>query len=41
LSFSMGFVMYDPEKRKNIDELLWPGDKLMYEEKSIKKPQKR
>ena len=41
LSFSMGFVMYDPEKPEDIDELLARADKLMYEEKSIKKPQKR
>ena len=40
LSFSMGFVMYDPEKPEDIDELLARADKLMYLEKSIKKPKK-
>jgi diguanylate cyclase (GGDEF)-like protein len=38
LSFSMGFVQYDPEKPEDIDELLARADKLMYLEKSIKKP---
>jgi diguanylate cyclase (GGDEF)-like protein len=41
LSFSMGFVQYDPEKPEDIDELLARADKLMYLEKSIKKPEKR
>jgi diguanylate cyclase (GGDEF)-like protein len=40
LSFSMGFVQYDPEKPEDIDELLARADKLMYLEKSIKKPQR-
>ncbi len=40
LSFSMGFVQYDPEKPESIDDLLTRADKLMYVEKSIKKPRK-
>jgi len=40
LSFSMGFVQYDPEKPEDIDELLARADKLMYLEKSIKKPKR-
>lgn len=40
LSFSMGFVQYDPDKPENIDELLARADKLMYLEKSLKKPKK-
>jgi len=40
LSFSMGFVQYDPEKPEGIDDLLARADKLMYVEKSIKKPRK-
>jgi two-component system cell cycle response regulator len=40
LSFSMGFVQYDPERPEDIDELLARADKLMYVEKSIKKPKK-
>jgi PleD family two-component response regulator len=40
LSLSMGFVEYDPEKPEGIDDLLARADKLMYVEKSIKKPRK-
>jgi diguanylate cyclase (GGDEF)-like protein len=40
LSFSMGFVQFDPEKPEDIDELLARADKLMYLEKSIKKPKR-
>jgi PleD family two-component response regulator len=36
----MGFVQYDPEKPEDIDELLARADKLMYLEKSIKKPKR-
>jgi diguanylate cyclase (GGDEF)-like protein len=40
LSFSMGFVQYDPEKPEGIEDLLARADKLMYVEKTIKKPRK-
>jgi diguanylate cyclase (GGDEF)-like protein len=40
LSFSMGFVEYDPEKPESIDDLLVRADKLMYVEKSHKKARK-
>jgi two-component system cell cycle response regulator len=40
LAFSTGFVQYDPEKPEDIDELLARADKLMYVEKSIKKPRR-
>jgi diguanylate cyclase (GGDEF)-like protein len=40
LSLSMGFVQYDPERPEDIEELLARADKLMYEEKSLKKSRK-
>jgi two-component system cell cycle response regulator len=41
LSFSMGFVQYDPEKTEGIDELLARADRLMYEEKTLKKAKEK
>ena len=41
LSFSMGFVQYDPEKPEGIDELLARADRLMYEEKTLKKAKEK
>ena len=41
LSFSMGFVQYDPEKVEGIDELLARADRLMYEEKTLKKAKEK
>jgi diguanylate cyclase (GGDEF)-like protein len=41
LSFSMGFVQYDPEKAEGIDELLARADRLMYEEKTLKKAKEK
>jgi diguanylate cyclase (GGDEF)-like protein len=40
LSFSTGFVRYEPEKPQNIEELLARADRLMYEEKASKKGRK-
>jgi diguanylate cyclase (GGDEF)-like protein len=37
LSFSVGFVRYEPGKPQDIEELLSRADKLMYEEKISKK----
>jgi len=37
MSFSMGFAQYEPEKGEGIDELLARADRLMYEEKTLKK----
>ncbi|MEW6067172.1 MAG: diguanylate cyclase [Nitrospirota bacterium] len=37
LSLSIGIVCYDPEKPASIDELLIQADKLMYEQKQMKK----
>ena len=41
MSFSMGFVQYDPEKSEGIDELLARADLLMYEEKTLKKAKEK
>jgi two-component system, cell cycle response regulator len=41
LSFSMGFVQYDPEKAEGIDELLSMADRLMYDEKTLKKAKEK
>jgi diguanylate cyclase (GGDEF)-like protein len=37
LSLSVGYVVYDPENPKTLEELLQLADQLMYEEKRLKK----
>lgn len=37
LSLSIGYVVYDPENPKTLEELLQIADQLMYEEKRLKK----
>jgi diguanylate cyclase (GGDEF)-like protein len=37
ISLSFGFAVYDPSQPSSIDELLTNADKLMYEEKHMKK----